>query len=129
MTQDSFILTEEFNEFLNNKQNAILLQKYINSMNFSNSGINITESGFEIKENKLNISGGEAKKLALYKLYLENKPICILDEPTAFLDSVSEEIMIDFINNYFKGKTLIIITHKPEILRLCTKILKLTEKS
>ena len=129
MTQDSFILTEEFNEFLNNKQNAILLQQYINSMNFSNSGINITESGFEIKENKLNISGGEAKKLALYKLYLENKPICILDEPTAFLDSVSEEIMVDFINNYFKGKTLIIITHKPEILRLCTKILKLTEKS
>lgn len=74
---------------------------------------------------KLSASGGEAQKLALYKLYLDNKPICILDEPTASLDSGSEEKMIDFINNHFKGKPVLIITHKPEILRLCSKIVKL----
>ena len=97
----------------------------VNEMNFSSTGITITDEGFRVKENKLNISGGEAQKLALYKLYLDNKPISILDEPTASLDSVSEEKMINFINNNFKGKTLFIITHKPEILNLCTKIVNL----
>ena len=80
---------------------------------------------FEVKENNLNISGGEAQKLALYKLYLDNKPICVLDEPTAALDSNSEEKMIEFIKNHFKEKTVIIITHKPQILKICNRIIKL----
>lgn len=125
MTQDSFILTDEFNAILNSEQAIREMQNYLNEMNFSSTGITITDEGFRVKENKLNISGGEAQKLALYKLYLDNKPISILDEPTASLDSVSEEKMINFINNNFKGKTLFIITHKPEILNLCTKIVNL----
>ena len=71
-----------------------------------------------IKENNLNISGGEAQKLALYKLYLDDKAICILDEPTAALDLNSEGKMIEFSKHNFYGKTLFIITHKPQILEI-----------
>lgn len=127
MTQDSFMLTDEINELLSSDQHSISIQEYLKSLNFSNTGISISDIGFNLKENKVNISGGEAQKLALYKLYLENKPICILDEPTASLDSDSEEKMIEFINNYFQGKTIFIITHKPEILRLCSKTIKLKQ--
>lgn len=94
-------------------------------MNFYESGNSILKGNFEVKENNLNISGGEAQKLALYKLYLDNKPICVLDEPTAALDSNSEEKMIEFIKNHFKEKTVIIITHKPQILKICNRIIKL----
>lgn len=125
MTQDSFMLTDEFNELLSCEQCSISIQEYLKSLNFSNTGISISDVGFKMKENKVNISGGEAQKLALYKLYLENKPICILDEPTSSLDSESEEKMIEFINNHFQGKTIFIITHKPEILRLCSKTIHL----
>lgn len=127
MTQDSFMLTDEINELLRCDQHSISIQEYLKSLNFSNTGISISDIGFNLKENKVNISGGEAQKLALYKLYLENKPICILDEPTASLDADSEEKMIEFINNYFQGKTIFIITHKPEILRLCSKTIKLKQ--
>ena len=125
MTQDSFMLTDEVNELLSSDQHSISIQEYLKSLNFSNTGISISDTGFNVKENKVNISGGEAQKLALYKLCLENKPICILDEPTASLDSDSEKKMIEFISNYFRGKTVFIITHKPEILRLCSKTIKL----
>lgn len=125
MTQDSFMLTDDINELLSSDQHSISIQEYLRSLNFSNTGISISDTGFNVKENKVNISGGEAQKLALYKLYLENKPICILDEPTASLDSDSEKKMIEFISNYFRGKTVFIITHKPEILCLCSKTIKL----
>lgn len=129
MTQDSFILTEEFNELICNEENIVSLQQYLESLNFRNTGYSISDVGFEMKENKVNISGGEAQKLALFKIYLENKPICILDEPTASLDPVSEEKMIEFISKKFRGKTVFIITHKPEIIRLCTKTVKLISKN
>lgn len=125
MTQDSFMLTNEINEILDNKLYMEQIQEFLEKMNFSDTGNSILNDGFRVKENGLNISGGEAQKLALYKLYLDNKPICILDEPTASLDSISEERIIDFIKNSFKDKTVIIITHKPEILNICTKIIDL----
>ena len=101
------------------------MKKFLEEMNFYESGNSILKGNFEVKENNLNISGGEAQKLALYKLYLDNKPICVLDEPTAALDSNSEEKMIEFIKNHFKEKTVIIITHKPQILKICNRIIKL----
>lgn len=124
MTQDNYLLSEEFNAILQDKNELQKIQHFFKEMNFSESGINIVNGHFEMKENNLNISGGEAQKLALYKLYLDNKPICILDEPTAALDLNSENKMIEFIKQNFNGKTLIIITHKPQILEICNRIIK-----
>lgn len=124
MTQDNYLLAEEFNAILKDKNELQKMQNFLEEMHFSESGINIVNGHFEIKENNLNISGGEAQKLALYKLYLDDKAICILDEPTAALDLNSEGKMIEFIKHNFYGKTLIIITHKPQILEICDRIIK-----
>lgn len=125
MTQNSYLLAEEFNNILKSEKELNKMKKFLEEMNFYESGNSILKGDFEVKENNLNISGGEAQKLALYKLYLDNKPICVLDEPTAALDSNSEEKMIEFIKNHFKEKTVIIITHKPQILKICNRIIKL----
>lgn len=125
MTQNSYLLAEEFNNILKSEKELNRMKKFLEEMNFYESGNSILKGNFEVKENNLNISGGEAQKLALYKLYLDNKPICVLDEPTAALDSNSEEKMIEFIKNHFKEKTVIIITHKPQILKICNRIIKL----
>lgn len=53
----------------------------------------------------------------------------IFDEVTAFLSSDSVEKIPGFINNHFRGKTIIIITHKSEILRSCTKTVRLNSKN
>ena len=47
----------------------------------------------EISENMLNLSGGEVQKLAMVRLFCENKPIYILDEPTGH---TSNKIVISF---------------------------------
>ncbi|MBD5535893.1 MAG: ABC transporter ATP-binding protein [Lachnospiraceae bacterium] len=125
MTQDNFLLGDELNSILQDEKQLEKMKKFFAEMNFSESGEDILSGKFSVNENNLNISGGEAQKLALYKLYLDNKPICILDEPTAALDSESEEKMIGFIKEHFDKKTLIIITHKPKILGICDKIIEL----
>lgn len=125
MTQENFLLGDDLNFILQDDKQLEKIKNFFDKMNFSESGKDIISGQFSVNENNLNISGGEAQKLALYKLYLDNKPICILDEPTASLDSESEEKMISFIKEHFDKKTLIIITHKPKILEICDKIIEI----
>lgn len=82
-----------------------------------------------ISENLLNISGGEAQKLALVRLFLENKSIYILDEPTSALDMNAEHEICELIQNYFCNSTMIIITHREEIKKICTQIVVFDETS
>lgn len=125
MTQDNFILTDELNDLFSDKLAVARMTDYFKELNFSESSL--VEENFTLGENKVNISGGEAQKIALYKLYIEKKPICILDEPTSALDFLSEDKMIDFISKNFTNRTLIIITHKKKILEICTRVIDLVE--
>ena len=53
-----------------------------------------------------------------------DKEIYILDEPTSNLDKHTEEILVNFILEYFKDKTLIIATHNEKINEICNKFYK-----
>lgn len=79
----------------------------------------------EISENMLNLSGGEVQKIAMVRLFCENKPIYILDEPTAALDIHSEDEIIPLLKVLLKDKTSIVITHKKKILDICDEIVHL----
>lgn len=87
----------------------------------------ILEQGLEhnVEENSLNISGGEKQRIALANLFMEDKLIYILDEPTAAMDLLGEERICKVLKQYLENKTAIIITHRPEILKICNKILEL----
>ena len=62
------------------------------------------------------LSGGQMQKLTLMMAYLSDKPIVILDEPTAGQDAESLERCASLIREMRKEKTVIIITHDPELI-------------
>lgn len=63
-----------------------------------------------------NLSGGQRQRLAIARGILTNPPILILDEATAGLDPVSEAHVLDRLLESRKGKTTILITHRPSVV-------------
>jgi ABC-type multidrug transport system fused ATPase/permease subunit len=61
------------------------------------------------------LSGGQKQRIALARVFLEDPEILILDEPTSHLDSDTKNQLLKNIEEFCKDKTLIMITHDPEI--------------
>lgn len=70
-------------------------------------------------------SGGELQKICFLKVFLENKDVLILDEPTASMDMKSEEIVGDLLAKIKRDKIIIIITHRKYLLSMCDEIITL----
>jgi ABC-type bacteriocin/lantibiotic exporter with double-glycine peptidase domain len=64
-----------------------------------------------------NISGGQLQRLAIARSIATNPPILILDESTGALDPALEAEVLDRILGYRQGKTTILITHRPTVVR------------
>jgi len=62
-------------------------------------------------EGGLGISGGQAQRIALARIYLRDPGIILLDEPTAHLDADLEQLVLDELLTFARGRTLIIATH------------------
>ncbi len=75
-----------------------------------------------VGEQGLKVSGGEARRIALARVYLKNAPIILLDEPTEGLDSKTEEDVLTALENLVRDKTLIMVTHRSAGLRLAEKV-------
>ena len=68
------------------------------------------------------ISGGEAQKLALARALYKNSPIVILDEPTAALDTIAENEIYSRFNSFVENKTAIYISHRLSSCAFCDRI-------
>lgn len=68
------------------------------------------------------ISGGEAQKLALARALYKDAPIVILDEPTAALDPIAENEIYSRFNSFVENKTAIYISHRLSSCAFCTRI-------
>lgn len=73
------------------------------------------------------ISGGEAQKIALARALYKNAPFIVLDEPTAALDPASEYEVYRKFNEISGGKTAIYISHRLASCRFCDEILVFNE--
>lgn len=76
----------------------------------------------DIRKEGVEISGGEAQKLALARALYKDAPVVILDEPTAALDPVAENHVYNRFNNFVEGKTAIYISHRLSSCRFCDRI-------
>ena len=76
----------------------------------------------DFAENGVEISGGEAQKIALARALYKDAPFIVLDEPTAALDPVSEYEIYSRFNELVKDKTAIYISHRLASCRFCDKI-------
>lgn len=71
------------------------------------------------------LSEGQAQRIAIARTLLRKAPILLLDEATSSLDSETERIVLQRIVERQAGRTLIFITHRPEVLKYATHTLHL----
>ncbi len=76
----------------------------------------------EYEPEGIDVSGGEAQKIALARTLYKDAPFIILDEPTAALDPVAEAEIYSNFNNIVGDKTAIYISHRLSSCRFCDKI-------
>ena len=76
-------------------------------------------------EDGVELSGGEAQKLAMARALYKDAPFVILDEPTAALDPVAEAEVYETFHDITKGKTAVYISHRMSSCRFCDEILVL----
>ncbi len=74
-----------------------------------------------------NISGGQRQRLAIARAIVTNPPVLILDESTGALDPVSETQVLDQLLYYRRGKTTIMISHRPKVIQRAGWIVLLEE--
>ncbi len=76
----------------------------------------------DLDKTGVEISGGEAQKLALARALYKDAPIVILDEPTAALDPIAENEIYSRFNSFVDSKTAIYISHRLSSCVFCSRI-------
>ena len=80
-----------------------------------------------IGERGLKISGGQRQRIAIARAIYKNPPILIFDEATSQLDTESEKLVQEAINNLVKGRTVIVIAHRLSTVKHANKIVVISE--
>ena len=84
--------------------------------------------GLEKRENHLpnQMSGGQQQRVAIARAIVNDAPIILADEPTGNLDTkTSIEVMEFFVSlNEKAGKTIILVTHEPDIAEYCKRVVR-----
>ncbi len=97
--------------------------KVANALHF----IEQKEDGFDanIGDRGSKLSGGERQRLTIARAVLKNPPILILDEATSSLDTESERLVQDAINNMMQNRTSLVIAHRLSTIRHADEIIVL----
>lgn len=84
----------------------------------------------KLKEKIYKLSGGEQQRVALARIYLQDNPVILADEPTASLDKENRDLVFSLLKRLQKekGKTIIIVTHDQELANFCDRVIELENK-
>jgi thiol reductant ABC exporter CydD subunit len=78
-----------------------------------------------IGERGAGLSAGECQRVALARAFLRDAPLLLLDEPTANLDGETEAAVIEAIRLLARGRTVVLVAHRPALLALADRVVTL----
>jgi ABC-type transport system involved in cytochrome bd biosynthesis fused ATPase/permease subunit len=71
------------------------------------------------------LSAGERQRVALARAFLMDAPLLLLDEPTANLDGITEEAVLNALRHHVTGRTVVIAAHRPELVGVAGRVVSL----
>lgn len=80
-----------------------------------------------VGEKGLRLSAGQKQRVNLARGILLNRSLYLLDEPTSHLDEATEKAVIKVIEKYLGDKTIVVVTHRPAIKKICNKFYKMSD--
>jgi ABC-type multidrug transport system fused ATPase/permease subunit len=81
----------------------------------------------EVGERGVQLSGGERQRICIARAFVKNAPILILDEPTSSIDSKTEAVILDALEQLMVGRTTFMIAHRLSTVRRSDLILVLDQ--
>ncbi|MFD3805420.1 thiol reductant ABC exporter subunit CydD [Streptomyces sp. NPDC058611] len=68
------------------------------------------------------LSAGQRQRLALARAFLADRPVLLLDEPTAALDGETEAAVVDAVRRLAAGRTVLLVVHRPALLAVADRV-------
>lgn len=78
-----------------------------------------------VGEHGIKLSGGERQRLAFGRVLLQDPKIVVLDEPTASLDSLTEDFITRNLRSFFMNKTVLIVSHRLQTVNISDEVIVL----
>ncbi|MFB7941982.1 thiol reductant ABC exporter subunit CydD [Streptomyces sp. NPDC056049] len=78
--------------------------------------------GTVLGEDGAGLSAGQRQRLALARAFLADRPLLLLDEPTAALDGETEAGIVDAVRRLAVGRTVLLVVHRPALLAVADRV-------
>ncbi|MFK8907505.1 thiol reductant ABC exporter subunit CydD [Streptomyces sp. YS-3] len=79
----------------------------------------------ELGEGGAGLSAGQRQRLALARAFLADRPVLLLDEPTAALDGATEAGIVEAVRRLSAGRTVLLVVHRPALLAVADRVVEL----
>ncbi|MFE9395596.1 thiol reductant ABC exporter subunit CydD [Streptomyces flavidovirens] len=76
-------------------------------------------------EDGAGLSAGQRQRLALARAFLADRPLLLLDEPTANLDGETEAGIVDAVRRLAAGRSVVLVVHRPALLAVADRVVEL----